>query len=286
MRGRVSLIARVRVMKDGALSYRFDKVETLKRGKPVNPREPENATGYYLRFTQDGKRKMLPAGDDFQAALTALRHKEMQREYVKRGLDMPSTVGSDRLTIADAVAQFIKNQSALDKAAYTVYVYTKAAEQFRDSCRRVYMDEIDRQAIIDYIQWLRENVPTREHGQRNGTIRARLQYLSVFLRENGFLTMPLPKKEWPKVEARKPKAYTGEQVNALLSKATEDEKDLIWFLLCTGFRDNEAAHTYWSDVDFKRGTVNVSDNQNGASASRTTSSANQTSPCPLTSWRV
>lgn len=259
MRGRVSLIARVRVMKDGALSYRFDKVETLKRGKPVNPREPENATGYYLRFTQDGKRKMLPAGDDFQAALTALRHKEMQREYLKRGLDMPSTVGSDRLTIADAVAQFVKNQSALDKAGYTVYVYTRAAEQFRDSCRRVYMDEIDRQAIIDYIQWLRENVPTREHGQRNGTIRARLQYLSVFLRENGFLTMPLPKKEWPKVEARKPKAYTTEQVNALLSKATEDEKDLIMFLLTTGFRDNEAAHTYYSDVDFKRGTVNVSD---------------------------
>jgi integrase len=31
------------------------------------------------------------------------------------------------------------------------------------------------------------------------------------------------------------------------------------FLLTTGFRDNEAAHTYWSDVDFKRGTVNVSD---------------------------
>jgi site-specific recombinase XerD len=117
----------------------------------------------------------------------------------------------------------------LDKAGYTVYVYTRAAEQFRDSCRRVYMDEIDRQAIIDYIQWLRENVPTREHGQRNGTIRAWLQYLSVFLRENGFLTMPLPKKEWPKVEARKPKTYSGEQVNALRRRRRKTKKTQLCF---------------------------------------------------------
>ncbi len=259
MRGRVTLIARVKKMQGDKPTFALEKVETIRRGKPVDPREPELATTYYLRLTEDGKRKMIPAGDSFQAALTALRQKEMQREYTKRGLDVPAFTGGDRPTISDAVAQFIKNQAALDKAASTVYGYTRAAEQFRDSCRRVYMDEIDRQAIIDHMQWLRENVPTREHGQQNGTIRTRLQYLSVFLRENGFLTMPLPKKEWPKIEARKPKAYTGEQVNALLTNATEDEKDLIMFLLTTGFRDNEAAHTYYSDVDFKRGTVNVSD---------------------------
>ena len=259
MRGRVTLLARVRKIKNGKLTFPFVKLETERKAKPINPREPDNATGYYMRFPENGKRRVEPLGQDFQAAVTAVRNKEVAREYTKRGMDVPALAGTDRPTIADAVAQFVKNQSALDKAGYTVYVYTRAAEQFRDSCQRVYMDQIDRQAIIDYIQWLRENVPTREHGQRNGTIRARLQYLSVFLRENGFLTMPLPKKEWPKVEARKPKAYTSEQVNALLSKATEDEKDLIWFLLCTGFRDNEAAHTYYSDVDFKRGTVNVSD---------------------------
>jgi integrase len=95
--------------------------------------------------------------------------------------------------------------------------------------------------------------------EQNGTIRARLQFLCVFLKQNGFLKLPLPKSEWPKVETRKPKAYTGEQVNTLLAKATADEKDLILFLLTTGFRDDEAAHTDWQDVDFKNGTVNVSD---------------------------
>lgn len=260
MRGKVVLIARVRVMKEGALSYRFDKVETEKRDKPVNPREPENATGYYLRLTEEGKRKMLPAGDDFQTAVTMLRNKEVTREYLKRGMDVPSFAAGDRLTIADAVAQFVKNQATLDRATSTVYGYTRAAEQFRDSCRCVYMDEIkdNEQVILDHIAWLRKNVPTREHGQQNGTIRTRLQYLSVFMRESK-IQMPLPKKKWPEINTRKPKAYTSEQVNALLSKATEDEKDLIMFFLTTGFRDNEAAHTYYSDLDFKRGTANIID---------------------------
>jgi integrase len=257
MRAKIVLLARV---PDGQGNFPFVIIETAnKKGKLTRPVAPEGATAYYLRYSEHGKRRVEAVGQDIDQAFTAFCNKEVTREYLKRGMDAPALAGSDRPTISEAVAQFIKNQAALDKAPATVYVYTRAAEQFRDSCRRVFMDELDRQAIIDHIQWLRENVPTREHGQQNGTIRARLQYLSVFLRENGFTTMPLPKKEWPKVEARKPKAYTGEQVNALLSKATEDEKDLILFFLTTGFRDNEAAHTFWSDVDFKRGTVNVSD---------------------------
>src|ERR1700688_4385379 len=61
------------------------------------------------RLTENGKRKMVHAGDDFQAALTALRNKEVEREYVKRGLDVPSFVGSDRPTIADAAALSLAN---------------------------------------------------------------------------------------------------------------------------------------------------------------------------------
>jgi integrase len=95
------------------------------------------------------------------------------------------------------------------------------------------------------------------NGQQNGTIRARLSYLSVFFREYK-IENPLPKSQWPKVEERDVEAFTTEEVNTLLSKATDDEKDLIQFFLFTGFRDNEAAHTFYSDVDFKRGTINIS----------------------------
>ena len=74
MRGRVSLIARVKKMQGDKLTFALEKVETVKRGKPIDPREPEHATSYYLRLTENGKRKMVPAGDNFLAALTALRN--------------------------------------------------------------------------------------------------------------------------------------------------------------------------------------------------------------------
>ena len=39
--------------------------------------------------------------------------------------------------------------------------------------------------------------------------------------------------------------------------SSEDDKDLVYFLLKTGFRDDEIAHAQYSDVNFRNGTVNV-----------------------------
>lgn len=248
-------------MQGGKPVFGFERVETFKKGKPITPKEPTDAetrvTSYYLRFTEGGKRYTKPAGANFVEAVTALRNKELEREYAVRGLDTPTTLSDSRVTVADAVQRFVKNQGTLDKAPATIYSYTHAVEQFRDSCCKTYLDQIERQDILDHIAWIRKNVPTRSHGQRNGTVRARLQFLTVFFSENGTKN-PLPNKEWPKTDEREVEAFTTEEVNTLISKATIDEMDLILFFLYTGFRDDEAAHTYYSDVDFQHGTINIS----------------------------
>src|SRR6266481_6007481 len=211
MRKCIRLFARV---PNGEGGYGFDMVATDKKGKP---RPPEGATAYYLRYTEGGKRRMEPVGDIFEEAYTAFLNKEAVLEYVKRGLPVPENVKSDRgVTIADAAEQFVKNQSALGKAPSTVYGYTRAVEQFRDSCGRIYMCDVGRQEVIEHISWIRENIPTRATGEQNGTIRTRLQYLVRFFSENS-LKFPLPMREWPKVEGRNPEAYTTEQISALLS---------------------------------------------------------------------
>jgi integrase len=243
---KITLMARIRKPGGG---YAFSRVETARRGKPVAPKEPTGATCYYFRYTDNGKQVMKPAGDSFQDAVLMLRSKEVEIECIKRGLPVQK-VAEDRRTIAEAAEQFIKNQAALDKAPSTVYGYTRAVRQFRESCSKVYVDEITQQDILDHMAWLRKNLPARSHGQQNGTIRTRLSYLSVFFLHYG-MKNPWPKKQWPKVEERRVEAYTGEQVQILLSKATPDEYDLILFLVCTGFRDDEVAHAVYSDVNFK-----------------------------------
>jgi len=236
--------------------YAFKRIPTKAKGRPINPPEPAGVLCYYFRYTENGRQVMKPAGENFADAMLRLRAKEVEVECIVRGLPVQK-VAEDRPTIAAAVEQFIKNQSTLAKSSSTVDGYSRAVKQFRDSCFKVYMDEITRQDILDHMAWLQKELPTRKGGQREGTIRTRLSYLSVFFFENG-MKNPLPKKQWPKLEERNVEAYTSEQVQTLLSQATADEYDLILFLLCTGFRDDEAAHATYDEVNFKAHTVTVS----------------------------
>jgi integrase len=260
---RVTLLARVKEPQaSGVTLFKFKRITTEKKSKALPDAQiiaPLNTTTFYLRYTENGKRTTQPLGTVLGDAITMLRNKQLAREYVKHGQDVPTTLAdaTGRKTIADAVGEFVAEQKALDKSDATVYCYTRAVEQFRDSCRKTYLDEVNRADVVAHIQWLRDNVKSRKRGQRNGMIRTRLQFLSVFFLGNG-IDNPLPKKEWPKTEERDVEAFTTEEVNLLLSKATDDERALIQFLLFTGFRDNEAAHTFYSDIDFKRGTINVS----------------------------
>jgi integrase len=88
--------------------------------------------------------------------------------------------------------------------------------------------------------------------------------------------MPLKPKDWPKeVRARKEK-YSVEAVKKMLDATAtverntnnrwspEDDKDLIHFLLKTGFRDDEIAHAQYSDINFTNGTANVTAKPKGS----------------------
>jgi integrase len=254
---KIALMARIK-QTDG--SYTFQRLTTVdKKGKPIQPMQPENACHYYFRFTEKlpgekrGKQVMRSAGTDFAEAIKQLRAKEIELECEARGVAAPALV-ENRLTMAEAAERFHTKQVALGKSPATVYSYKRAVEQFRESCFKTFMDEITQRDIIEHIEWLRRHVPSRKHGQRNGMLRARLQYLTIFFGDFG-MKNPLPMKEWPKLEERRVEAYTSEEIAMLLSKATPDEYDLILFFLCTGFRDDEAAHAVYSDVDFRNHLV-------------------------------
>jgi integrase len=249
MKPKVAFLARVKLGDD----YGFERVQ-IKRGRPV---EPQGATTYYLRYTESGKRRTEPVGPFLDEAFTAYQNREVRLECIARGLPVPEAP-SKRVSIADAVEEFRSELRTLDKAAGTVLAYQNAVESFRGSCVKLYIDELDRRDVLEYIKWLRENLERRGVGEQNTTIRNRLRYLSVFLNRFG-VKMPLRAKEWPKVSKKNPDRYSIEDVNRMLDAANEDEKDLIQFFLYTGFRDEEAAYCKFKDIDFKRETINVHD---------------------------
>jgi integrase len=109
---------------------------------------------------------------------------------------------------------------------------------------------------------------TRAGGSAQNTYRNKLKDVRVFLNEVG-LGMPLKPKDWPKeVRARKEKYSTGSVKSMLAAADTykrhdncfwtpEDDKDLVHFLLKTGWRDDEIAHAQYSDINWQNSTVNV-----------------------------
>ena len=111
---------------------------------------------------------------------------------------------------------------------------------------------------FNFIDWLRANIRTRKFGQPSNTYRNKLKDLTVLF--NHFeVKMPLPKREWPKSTRKNADKYSLETIEKMLRVANEDEKDLISFFLYTGFRDEEAVYAKYSDVDFRKRTINVHD---------------------------
>jgi integrase/recombinase XerD len=63
--------------------------------------------------------------------------------------------------------------------------------------------------------------------------------------------------DWPKyVETIRP-IYEREEIQAMLDHATGDEAIFLKFMLGSGFRDQEAQHVCWRDLDFRYSQVRV-----------------------------
>jgi integrase len=167
----------------------------------------------------------------------------------------------ERIVIADAVAEYLQESPTLDKAKTTIVAYTNTLEGFIQSCTKIYADEIDRKGVIDYIGWMRKNLPKRKHGEQNRTIRDRLTYLGTFLGQKCGIHVKKAKgadatapgllfvNDVPKYTKRTPDKYSVKTINALLAVADKREQLLIEFFLYTGVRVEEAAHIEWSDFD-------------------------------------
>jgi integrase len=260
----ISLIARIPKIVGGKKVWIQEVVDTEKNGKPTAPKMPPNATRFYLRFKEGERRRLVPVGTNFSVAVTALSNKQMEREYTKRGLDVPGSVidPTGRLTVASAVAKFIRQSAAKGRTQTTQDHYKRVAEEFQTWCGSrgvIYLDVITRDTILDFMAWCRENVTRRGCGCRNGMIITRLQYLSsMWTTANGRkLTFPLPWSEWPKAEKTTVKTFTDEELNLILSKAEVDEADLFLFSMSTGMRASELGHVFYSDVNHKTRVVTI-----------------------------
>jgi integrase/recombinase XerD len=266
MKAKVTLLARIN---DGTQAFPFVKVEVSRRGIKL-PVEKDGKTylsdsvlGFYARYSESGKRKIITLGRDPVDAFAQYQTIERDHERVREGklplepVSSLPTAKPGKRNLAACAREFEADLLSAKRKPRSIESYMGSVNSFIKSYSKSTIDEITRKDVLHFLDWMETNLEKRNGGHPNNTYRNKLRDLKIFLKHFD-IDLPLKSKDWPKEIEKKKEKYSTDVVNKMMKAAeTEDERDLLSFLLKTGFRDDEVAHAQYKDIDFKKGTINV-----------------------------
>jgi integrase len=216
------------------------------KGKPEHHQEGV----YHLRYLRGSKRVWESVGADAQEALLRQHQRELILDGQKAGVQVvePITTGRD---LGASIDSYLAGVSVA-RSANTYVQYEYALRVFKQVCTKRTLEGITREDVLN----LRDYFIGK--GNSNYTTSHHLTNLRTFLT---YYDQPWPLKKTDRMKPTKKvvSAYSREEIAAMLSVASEDEADLLWFLLGTGARKAEALNATWSDIDFAHGTFKVSE---------------------------
>jgi integrase/recombinase XerD len=223
---------------------RYVKVTKAANGR-WSPGVDGELGSYYLRFTLDGTRKWESVGTDLNIAIT-----EMHARQALISNGNGASPVSTRRAIATAIKAYLQEVHTL-RGQRSMEGDKWLLELFAAVTKKTYMDEVTRETLFFFMAYL------KNEGKSPKTIRCRLSSIETFRKKQGFPKLLL-QGDLPRVTKKLAKdCYTEDQVTRMFAAADPDERFLLQFLLVTGTREQEAAHTYWEDVDFTRNEVRV-----------------------------
>ena len=212
-------------------------------------KHPEGA--YYLEWREKGKRVRLSVGKDAQDAAARRQRKEAELNALNNGVPVLPKNDDGHRSVAAAVTQFLE-ETELTKKPKTLAAYTTALNYFTESCRRLYLHEIERHDLLKFSGFLRD-----QKKQSPRSVYNKFETVMTFLKANGIRGL-VGKNDRPRYTEEEPEIYEQEELDKLFNACNEEERLWFEFFLMTGMREQEVMHTYWSDVNFTASTVRVS----------------------------
>ena len=218
----------------------------------VNDKPEKHPDGaYYLEWREKGKRVRLSVGKDAQDAAARRQRKEAELNALNNGVPVLPKNDDEHRSVAAAVTQFLE-ETELTKKPKTLAAYTTAHNYFTESCRRLYLHEIERHDLLKFSGFLRD-----QKKQSPRSVYNKFETVMTFLKANGIRGLA-GKNDRPRYTEEEPEIYEQEELDKLFKACNEEERLWFEFFLMTGMREQEVMHTYWSDVNFAASTVRVS----------------------------
>lgn len=204
-----------------------------------------------MEWREIGKRVRLSVGKDAQDAAARRQRKEAELNALNNGVSVLPANGNGHRSVAAAVRQFLE-ETELTKKPKTLSAYTTALNYFTESCRKLYLHEIDRHDLLKFSGFLRE-----EKKQSPRSCWNKFANVMTFLKANGILGLA-KRGDWPRYTEEEPEMYEQEELDKLFKACDAEERLWYEFFLMTGMREQEVMYTYWSDVNLSAATVRVS----------------------------
>jgi integrase/recombinase XerD len=206
------------------------------RGAPE--RHPE---GKYVLDWYEGRCRRRRSIGGLEKTCEAARAKLIER-------NAPLVAGG-RLTIGLAMERYL-TRTELHRSRTTFLCYRSILTRFRQSCRKSYVDQIQRENILDFMSH------SYGRGLTKVTIYNQLTVVLQWLKAFGIVKLMAP-TDWPVAVATIRPTYEAYELDAMLRCAKSDDQMLLQFLLASGFRNREMQHLIWHDIDWHNSVVRV-----------------------------
>ncbi len=218
----------------------------------VNEREERHPEGaYYIEWREGANRKRQSVGKDAADATARRLRKEAELNAVNNGVAVVSDISKNGHTpLLDAIKEFLE-ETKLTKKPRSFSAYNTALKYLQESCHKLYVHDIERRDLLKFIAFLRDS-----KRQAPRSVYNKFEIVMTFLKAQGIRGL-VGKNDWPRFTEEEPEIYEKEDLDKFFAACDDEERTWFEFFLMTGMREQEAMHTYWSDVNINRAAVKV-----------------------------
>ncbi len=250
---RVNLIKKIKI----GNAWRFAPVVPEANGKlkdrvRINGAVEVHPEGtYFIEWREGGKRRRETAVRE--DAVDQARRKAVELRAIRDGLiaaPEPEAEVAPKTPIGQAIDEYLRYvRMQRKKRTHLTYRYTLDT-LLRASYKKKYVEDATRDDVLDFM------THCYELGLGARTVYDKVVTVLQLFKKHGRAGL-MEKGDWPKyVDAIRP-IYEPEELHAMFNAATEDEADLLKFILGSGFRDQEIRYVEYLDLDLRHHLARV-----------------------------
>ena len=197
----------------------------------------------------------ITVGKNAADAQSARLAKQAELTALENGLEIPNAPemigGQDKHSLAAAIASYLEDVK-LSKKPKTYSAYATTLTYFAESCRKQFVEDIDRKDMLRFPAFLRD-----EKDQSPRSCLQQIRKHDGVLKTTGRARAGRQELTGPG-SPKNHRKFTSEKKSRNFWNACEPNERLWFeFFLMTGMREQEVMYMYWSDINFAKCTVKV-----------------------------